>query len=287
MARRSKRIGFSVILAGLLFLAVLSMVFLALVFRRGDTFHPESKKRYTILFSKRVIAQACSMVFSVWDPYAQTHRYAVTSPEREVAPDPQTPALETLKALQDYFDSSISSGSITARVTVKAFRNGDLPQSCFRFYYQRAGESKLDSLNRLYGLRAVFKADSIVKENDFIQLDHLMRWLHDYLQTGRRMESDIPKVDFNFNALDILYRAGQGERFICSEYSTTLVQCLASIGYTARYVMLNSTRGGHVACEAWSDSYDKWVLLDPYFCRTVTADGIPLSVYQVHRLLAE
>ena len=94
-------------------------------------------------------------------------------------------------------------------------------------------------------------------------------------------------MDFNFNALDVLFRAAHGERFWCSEFSTTLVQCLAAIGYTARYVMLHSETGGHVLCEAWCETYGKWIMLDPYFNRVVTLGGEPLNVYEIHRLLAD
>jgi hypothetical protein len=62
------------------------------------------------------------------------------------------------------------------------------------------------------------------------------------------------------------------------------VQCLAALGLTGRYVMINSQNEGHVTCEAWSDTWGKWIMLDPYFGRRVTLDGVPLNVYEIHAL---
>jgi len=261
-----------------LFLVILSVVSIVLAFRGGDTFHPASTSRWAVWLSKRVVAQACSFVFAVWDPYASKHRYAVTGPQFQEGPAPPAPALETGEALQGYLDQSRKYRG--AKVTV--FLNDSLPESRFRFYYQRADESKLDSLVKLYSPAGM----AVRHDYDYLALAGISRWVHDYFGSNLHNLHDLPRVDFNFNALDILYRVGRGERFWCSEYATTLVQCLAGLGYTARYLMLNSESGGHVACEAWSESCGKWVLLDPFYCRRVLLDGIPLNVYEVHRLLA-
>ena len=276
MNKRSRRILSG--LAILFFIALLAIVAIVIVFRRGDSFHPASTQRQAIWFSKRVVAQACSYVFAVWDPYASSHRYAVTGPKVDEDRKPPGPALKTREALQEFFD-----GSSRFRGTgVRVFLNGGLPESRFRFYYQSADESKLDSLAKLYFPPGTVPADS----DDYLALAGISRRLHEYFGSRSQGRESILRVDFNFNALDILYRAGQGERFWCSEYATSLVQCLASLGYTARYVMLNSDTGGHVACEAWSETYGKWVLLDPFYCRRVTLDGTPLNVYEIHRLQA-
>ena len=276
MKKRSRLILSS--LALLFFLVVVSLVFIVIAFRHGDTFNPASTKRWAVWFSKRVVAQTCSYAFAVWDPYAPSHRYAITGPEDRDRPAPPGPALETRESLQEFFDRSENFRG--AGVTV--FLNDSLPESRFRFYYQPADESKLDSLVRLYSPAGMVAC----REDDYLTLTGLSRWLHDYFRSRSHGQAFISRVDFNFDALDILYRAGQGERFWCSEYATTLVQCLASLGYTARYVMLNSDLGGHVACEAWSETCGKWILLDPFYCRRVTLDGIPLNAYEVHRLLA-
>jgi hypothetical protein len=86
------------------------------------------------------------------------------------------------------------------------------------------------------------------------------------------------RVSYNFNAIEILDRAKNNERFFCSEYATVFTQCALSIGYQARYVGLRN----HVVSEAWSDEYQKWIMLDPTFCIYFAKDGIPLNCLQIH-----
>jgi hypothetical protein len=267
------------ILGLLFFLVILSVVSIVIKYRQGDVFHPASTKRQAVWFSKRVVAQACSYVFAVWDPYASQYRDAVYGPQDRVREHSQSKALETGEALQKFFDHS----SVFQGAQVKIFLNGELPESRFRFYYQSADESKLDSLRKLYSPAGM----AVRGEDDYQALAGLSCWL---FMNFRRHSIDtkvITELDFNFNALDILYRLGKGERFWCSEYATTLVQSLASLGFTSRYVMLNSKKGGHVVCEAWSESFGKWIMLDPFYCWVVTLDQVPLNVYEIHRLLAD
>ena len=48
--------------------------------------------------------------------------------------------------------------------------------------------------------------------------------------------------------------------------------------------MINSETGGHVTVEAWCDTFGKWIMLDPFFGRRVSLDGVPLNVLEVHAL---
>ncbi|MBN2288304.1 MAG: hypothetical protein JXQ83_03155 [Candidatus Glassbacteria bacterium] len=262
-----------------LFLAVVAIFCIVITFRRGDNFDPAGPARLAVWFSKRVVAQASSYLFELYDPYLPGYRYAPTGPPGAGRTGMSGQAMQTCRALQDFLDD----GAAFQGARVSRFLNWELPDSHFRFYYQAADEARLDSLRELYS-PAGLKARG---EDDYLAMAGISRWLHNYFRSRTPGGQVIPRVDFNFNALDILYRAGQGERFWCSEYATTLVQCLASLGYTARYVMLNSEVGGHVACEAWSESHAKWVLLDPFYCRRATLDRVPLNALEVHRLAAE
>ena len=88
-------------------------------------------------------------------------------------------------------------------------------------------------------------------------------------------------VDYNFNALDILARAKNGENFFCSEYSTVFVQCALSLGYTGRYVGLFK---GHVVAEVWSDEYAKWIIMDVQNNLHYEKDGVPLDALELHEI---
>ncbi|MEA1996226.1 MAG: transglutaminase domain-containing protein [Gemmatimonadota bacterium] len=260
-------------------LTLVAMAAIALIYVRGDTFHPASWKRTAVLTSKRLAGELGALAYAIRDPYARSHIYAPLGPGDTAADGKPSPSFSSVDKLQDFFNGSDSYSGMS----VKFFSNAGLPQGRFPFYYQTAAEPRLDSLVSLYPIANAFENTS----SDYEGLTRINRWLHDYFHTDRHRQSLIPKVDYNFNALDILHRAGLEERFWCSEYSTTLVQCLAALGYTTRYVMLNSETGGHVLCEAWSDTYGKWVMLDPYFCRRVMLDEVPLDVYEIHRLEAD
>jgi len=267
-------------LALVLILLFLTSLAVTLIFRKGDPFHPASRVRAAIWLSKRIVAETTALPVSIWDPYKESHRFASTGPPVHSEQMSSGSSFSNPEFLQDFFNTSAD----LQEAVVKRFINGSLPGARFDFYYQPANEQLLDSLANLYNLKELKDGEA----DDYAVLTKTMCWLHDEFHgvSGRREES-LPEVDFNFNALDILYRVAHGERFWCSEFSTTFVQCLAAIGYTARYVMLNSQTGGHVLCEAWCETYGKWIMLDPYFNRIVTLGNEPLDVYEIHRLLAE
>jgi hypothetical protein len=70
------------------------------------------------------------------------------------------------------------------------------------------------------------------------------------------------------DALDVLRRAGDGERFAGAEYSMLLSQALNAARIPARRVELRQRNyhvgvaRGHVVSEAWVDDLNKWVVLD-------------------------
>ena len=262
------------------FLTLLVLLFLlapSLIYRRGDTFGPSSRQRQIIWLSKRIVAEIAAAAVSVWDPYRERMISASIGPAENDRESVDSPLFSSRDKLQSFFneDSVFQSG------IVRYFTNDTLPQCIFPFYYQTYAEPMLDSLDRLYGLSSL----AVGEDNDYALFKKMTRWLYNHFKDQQTRQSQIPIVDYNFNALDILDRVGKGERFWCSEYSTALVQCLAAMGYTARYVMLGSGGEGHVLCEAWCETYGKWIMLDPYWSRIVTVDNVPLGVYEIHLLL--
>lgn len=261
---------------GFILLAFAASVVVTLVFRSGDTFEPWGWQRRAVWMSKRLVAETAALALKVHDPYKGRRIPAVKGPVLCDSELPESAPVETAAELRACLDQIPGIGT----VGVAAFRNGTLPDSRFAFHYQTSQEPKLDSLRVLYSL------DTLVagSESDYRTLCRLSDWLTAFFEADRSVRNTIPETDFNFNALDILHRAGRGERFWCSEYSTSLVQCMAALGFTGRYVMINSETGGHVTVEVWCETFDKWIMLDPFFGLRVVLDGVPLNVLEVHSL---
>ncbi|OGG00333.1 MAG: hypothetical protein A3F83_08130 [Candidatus Glassbacteria bacterium RIFCSPLOWO2_12_FULL_58_11] len=273
----SKSRKFLFVLPAAAFLVISIPAAITLIYLHGDQFHPASRMRSVIWLSKRAVAEAAGALVSVYDPYRSKLILAQTGPAEPVLPQNPRDKFTSARDLQRYFDDNQPSSGIV----IETFTNDTLPRSRFPFLYQTAAEPLLDSLRTLYNLEDQVRG----VEDDFEVFKRLTFWLHlKFYERPGLPKTDL-NVNFNFNALDILYQAGRGQRFWCSELSTTLVQCLAALGYTARYVMLDSENGGHVVCEAWCETFGKWLMLDPTYARIVTVDGIPQSVYELHCLL--
>lgn len=94
-------------------------------------------------------------------------------------------------------------------------------------------------------------------------------------------------------ALEILQGGEAGKRFSCVEYGRALSDLLISQGIAARSMSLQSKTiaygdlaSGHVLTEAWSNTLDKWILLDAQWGVFAELDGKPINVYEVFQAKA-
>lgn len=94
-------------------------------------------------------------------------------------------------------------------------------------------------------------------------------------------------------ALEMFKAAGQGQAYSCVEYSRILRDMLHAQGIPARSVSLLSkdiAYGGlgssHVLVEAWSNQFDKWLILDAQFGLYAERDGQPMNVYELYEAQA-
>ncbi len=147
-------------------------------------------------------------------------------------------------------------------------------------YTQAFGYENMDA-PQLTELRRLYRLDTLVSGAP-TELEKMMRlrsWVRKTIPRGA------PKnVDYNFNALDVLSRAGKGETFFCSEYATVFVQCALSVGIIGRYVGLFK---GHVVAEVWSDQFAKWIVMDVDNDLHYEHNGIPLNALELHRIWEE
>lgn len=76
----------------------------------------------------------------------------------------------------------------------------------------------------------------------------------------------------------------------CAQYAVVLVQAGLSLGYSARYLAVAPEKGednGHLTVEVWSNQYDQWVVIDPFFNARYEREGKPLSGLEIHQALVQ
>lgn len=70
----------------------------------------------------------------------------------------------------------------------------------------------------------------------------------------------------------------------CAQFAQVYLQALASFGLLGRYVELGSRDNpyAHYVMEAWSNQFDKWVVMDVDYNMHFERDGVPMSALEVH-----
>lgn len=157
-------------------------------------------------------------------------------------------------------------------------RPGEIVKSNFDFHYEHWQEEKLALL------RGQEDFTEISAEDQFSYFRKLTEWTH------RQWDWSRPDPYPPANALDILaeIRAGNTGGF-CGQYAYVLADVLKSLGYfSVRYLELWSNEGqSHFCIEAWSDQFEKWVVLDPdqalFF--EIESSGLPANALEVRTSL--
>jgi hypothetical protein len=111
----------------------------------------------------------------------------------------------------------------------------------------------------------------------------LMAWVHDrWAHAGINEPS-------RADAATILREVEAGKRFRCVEYSLVLAAVMQLFGHPARVVSLRrdgSSYGigkGHVVTEVWSNTHQKWIVMDGQNNATWQSGKTPLSAAEVRR----
>lgn len=158
-------------------------------------------------------------------------------------------------------------------------RNGLVPGGAqLPFRFQPLDDPQLDELAAREHLRDVAPPD-------LRQFDRILRvkdWVNAQWPDGT------PNPYPPWNALTILdwIRSGRTGGF-CGQYSQVLLQSLAALGFTARYVEIGVADNpyAHYVTDVWSNDYDKWVLMDADFNVYFERDDVPLSALEIHDAL--
>lgn len=123
------------------------------------------------------------------------------------------------------------------------------------------------------------------KKNDFEKWVALMHWVRD--QFPHAIPKKAPPSQA-FKGWEVLERKKEEPGFLCGTASQLLVQAITSLGGYARRVELRFTPNDrHAVIEAWSETYRKWVVLDPDYDLFYSVDGIPQHAQELHDLWAK
>lgn len=255
--RKLKKI---VLRVGLIVVSIFSIFILISLF-----FEDVGTKNFFICLSKRIVAQTAALgVDYIYDPYKKTHRFPAFHPPQKL-PFMDESHISDRTGLENFINVTTR-----GKLAILEYNNQVTIKTSFDFYYQPFNEEKLHLLREIYQLDAVIK-DSRNEYDTFIKLKNWVK---------SRWEYGFPKnIPYNFDALEILKRAENGENFFCSEYATVFVQLALSIGFNARYAGLSK---GHVVSEVWSNQLNKWIVIDPTFNTQYLMDRIPLNCLELH-----
>ncbi|NQZ55917.1 MAG: transglutaminase domain-containing protein [Lentisphaeraceae bacterium] len=131
----------------------------------------------------------------------------------------------------------------------------------------------------LVHLRKNEKLDLLVKNKSEIEaFITLLNWTRQQWEPS----SPNPYPKWNANKILSLIRSKKTGGF-CGQYSQVLAQALTSLGYQARFLWLNK----HFALEVYSNSLEKWVILDPLYNCVLKKADIYLNAFEAYQLLLE
>lgn len=171
-----------------------------------------------------------------------------------------------------------------SKVTIETFDNKDILTSPFAFRYLDYSSPHACSFVRENNLDEVISGAS----SDFESITRLLHWAHTRWRghySSRLDECDVEKVvaykNKSFSAFDILRYDAPLNKIDCVAAGYLFTQAMAAMGYQARIIYV----ADHVACEAWSDDYEKWFFADPYYDVYFLKDNVPLDWFEMHNLL--
>jgi hypothetical protein len=244
--------------------AILAVFIFAIIATLAKINEREASKSFLVNISKRTAAELGDFFVNyIHDPGFDGEGYIYFGPKdtRPFLFNNQGKEKELIAFLKD-----------KSNATIIRYVNNVPSRYAANFDYQPFDSKKLMTLRERYQLGKLTEGI----KGEFERIMFLRDWVKN------RWEHGAPQnVSYNFDALDILNRAEKGERFFCSEYSTTFVQCALSIGLQSRYVGLFK---GHMVTEVWSNEFTKWVVIDVDNNLHYVKNKIPLNALELHDL---
>lgn len=231
------------------------------VFTIGKIFEKQASENIIVKLSKRFMAEV-GAILAKFIPVDERPNKFYFGPSNVKAEN--LDEKEFISFLEDTFEKD--------KVKVISVKNFTLSKFAKNFQYEDFTEPKLKFLRQRYKLDKLILSSNEELDKFIILRDWLNRIIH---------RGNPEMMNYNFDSLDILSRAENGETFFCSGYSVAFVQCALSLGFNARYVGLFK---GHVVSETWSNEFAKWVVMDAYNNIHYEKTGIPLGALELHDL---
>jgi len=136
----------------------------------------------------------------------------------------------------------------------------------------------------LRDFRETYQLDTLYKAGEST-LHRATKLLH---RTNRQWQHNGGNSAGTSNAITILERAANGERFSCAEYAIVFATAASAAGIPARVLNLKtkdvetSTSGaGHSLAEAYIKELEKWVMFDPQSDLVTYYNTIPLNAVEL------
>jgi hypothetical protein len=173
-------------------------------------------------------------------------------------------------------------------VALKDYDNPPIIRSRFPMQYQPVPCSELEHLRKTY------KLDEVVKDaqGDMDYFLKLSLWVRSHWSFGSPNEGEPP-----WDASYLITRGVMGEPFNCICAAVLFIQAMQALGRQAR--LLNVRKPGdtrlwkyeplHALAEAYSDDFEKWVVVDANNCSMFTLKDSPVSLnaLELHNLVME
>jgi transglutaminase superfamily protein len=164
----------------------------------------------------------------------------------------------------------------TPRIEIISETQGNFVFSNYQFIHEHWLSPKIGQLYEQEKLGDIAKAH----KDEWEMEKALCNW------TNAQFSPGYPEPYPLCNGVDILadIRSGKTKGF-CGQYAYLFADALKAVGYyDVRYVELASrAHEFHFTTELWSDRWQKWIVLDPYFNVYYTAGSDrPLSAMELH-----
>ena len=171
-------------------------------------------------------------------------------------------------------------------VSLAEYQNPVIVRSRFPMRYQPMPCHELEQLRKKHKLDAVVQD----AQGDLDYFLKLSLWVRSHWSFGKPNEGEPP-----WDASCLIARGKMGEPFHCICAAVLFIQAMQALGRQAR--LLNVRKPGdtrlwqyeplHALTEAYSDEFEKWVVVDPNCCSMFTprASPVPLNALELHNMV--